>query len=157
MSRELIGVGSAVRKHSKRVKQYGEQLYGRSRITNGRDILPTIDHRSSWARRYRDLYDNFLTDLGQPEDALSEAQRALCKHAAAMCVEMEFLTVKFAENGGADVYDLNVFQRVYNTARRGFESLNTHRGRLQRDVTPPSLDQYLAAQSDDDEKMEAAE
>ena len=96
----------------KRIKEFGQQLKARSRITNGRDILPTIDHRSAWTRRYRDLNAAFLSDLGQDEDSLSSGQLALCKHTAAMCVELEFLTVKFAENGGADVYDLNVFQRA---------------------------------------------
>ena len=129
----------------KRKKQFGNQLHARSRITNGHSVLPTIDHRSSWARRYRDLNAAFLSDLGQDEDALSEGQRALSKHAAAMCVELEFLTVRFAANGGADIHDLNVFQRVYNTLRRGIESLGVSRGRIARDVTGITLGQVLRA------------
>jgi hypothetical protein len=71
------------------------------------------------------------------------------KHAAAMCVELENLTVKFAENGGADPYDLNIFHRVYNTLRRGCETLNIHRGRIPRDIAPaPTLAASIAPQHD---------
>jgi hypothetical protein len=149
---------SVAHKTRKRVKQYGQQLHGRSRLTNGTAILPTIDHRSSWARRYRDIYDGLLADLGVAEEQIGEMQRGLCKHAAAMLVELENMTVKFAQNGGADAGDLNVFQRTYNTVRRGGESLNTHRGRLMRDVTGLTLGDVLRAGIDHKiDDVEAAE
>lgn len=119
----------------KRKKEYGNTLHARSKITNGHALLPSIDHRSAWARRFKDLYASFLADLGD-EDALSEGQRAEAKYAAVICTELDFLAVKFQQNNGADLDQLNVFQRSYNTLRRGIESLGTHRGRIAKDVTP---------------------
>jgi hypothetical protein len=135
----------------KRKKQYGNQLHARSRITNGHSILPSIDHRTSWARRFRDLVGSFASDLGQDEDALSEGQRALLKHASAMCVELEAMETRFAARGGAELQELNVFQRTVNSLRRVIESLGTHRGRIPRDITDGiSLNSLLQA----DEKHE---
>jgi hypothetical protein len=40
------------------------QATARSRITNGKDILPGIDGRSAAARRYQDLIANLVSDAG---------------------------------------------------------------------------------------------
>ena len=49
--------------------------YGRSRVTNGSAILPGVDGRSVWARRFRDLMGLHLSDLGG--DALCPKRSAL--------------------------------------------------------------------------------
>jgi hypothetical protein len=122
-----------------------KELQARSKITNGSALLPSVDARGTWGRRFRDLNDSFSSDLGQTDsDALSEGQRALVRRASALCVELERLEVKFARRGGAEVDELNVFQRSVNSLRRVIESLGTHRGRIPRDVTPPTVDSYLA-------------
>jgi hypothetical protein len=36
----------------------------RTRITNGKELLPGIDGRSLWARRFRDVLALHLSDLG---------------------------------------------------------------------------------------------
>src|SRR5262245_24752189 len=46
------------------------KAYGRSRITNGSALLPSVDGRSTWARRLRDLVELHLHDLGG-RDAVS--------------------------------------------------------------------------------------
>lgn len=38
--------------------------HGRSRISNGRDLLPDIDGRSPIARRYKDIAAAILVDQG---------------------------------------------------------------------------------------------
>jgi hypothetical protein len=119
----------------RRRKAYGLKLHGRSKITNGKALLPTIDGRSIWARRFRDLYNAFGSDLGQDDTSLSEGQRALIRRASALCVELEHYESKFAENGGAEVDELDTFQRATNSLRRIVETLGTHRGRIARDVT----------------------
>jgi hypothetical protein len=151
-------------KHNgKSVKDYGTALYGRSSVTNGHQVLPTIDHRSVWGRRYRDLALEFKSDLAQDDDALSAGQRALLRRCAAMCLECEHLEAKFARLRDAgrdpDPYDLNIYQRTVNSLRRLIETIGTHHGRLLRDVTL-SLGDVLRAGIDspvEEEPVEDAE
>jgi len=139
------------------VKEYGQQLHGRSRISNGRTLLPSIDGRSLWARRFRDLISSFGSDLGQEEHLLSEGQRALLRRASALCVELERMEVRFAQNGGAEVPELEAFQRATNSLRRLCETLGIHRGRIARNITPPSVEEYLRAKREAANGLAAAE
>jgi hypothetical protein len=147
----------AVKSRPKRKRQYGNKLHGMSRVTNGRQILPTINHRSVWGRRYRDLASSFVSDLAADDDALSEGQRALIRRASALCLECENLEARFAHNGGADSDDLNLFQRTANSLRRIIETLGTNRGRIPRDVTGVTLGELLRADQAADNDMEAAD
>jgi hypothetical protein len=111
----------------------------RSRITNGKSILPKIvDARTVWARRARDLMALHLQDLGG-DDAVSEAERAILRRAVTLIIELEMLEVKFATEGSKG-YQIDRYQRVSNTLRRLLESLGLQR--RPRDVTP-SLSEYL--------------
>ena len=49
------------------------KVYARSRLTNGKDLLPNIDGRSLIARRYRDICSAIAADQGGI-DQLSEAR-----------------------------------------------------------------------------------
>jgi hypothetical protein len=61
-------------------------LKGRSRLTNGNDILPGIDGRSATARRYKDLVAAISSDQGGAEH-LSEGRMQLVRRfAAAACL-----------------------------------------------------------------------
>lgn len=114
----------------------------RSAITNGTDILAEVDGRSATARRYRDLIALHVGDLGGADAGLSEGQHCLVRRAACLTVQLEIMESKFAQDGGADTRELDVYQRTSNSLRRLLESLGIHRGRVARDVTP-SLDEYL--------------
>src|SRR5436190_15722365 len=72
----------------------------RSRITNGKELLPGIDGRSSWVRRCRDLIELHTADLGGPE-ATSAAEAAIIRRAAVIITELERLELKFAKAGQA--------------------------------------------------------
>src|SRR5262249_40262216 len=48
----------------------------RSRVTNGRELLPGVDGRTLWVRRFRDVLALHLNDLGG-ESSTSEAEKAL--------------------------------------------------------------------------------
>ena len=115
----------------------------RARITNGTSLLPTVDGRCLWARRYRDLLSLHLSDLGG-ESACSEAEKALTRRAACLIVELERLEDLFA-TGEATPQQLELYQRLTNTLRRVLESLSPGLQRRSRDVTPLNLDQYLAS------------
>ena len=129
----------------------------RSRVTNGHDLLPGVDGRGLWARRFRDVLALHLSDLGG-ELACSEAEKALVRRVACLIVELERLEVRFAEAGEAEGQSLERYQRVANTLRRLLESLGLQR--RAKDITP-TLREYLHARvveptgsPDDDEPAE---
>jgi hypothetical protein len=117
---------------------------GRARLTNSMGLLPSVDGRSEFARRFRDLNGLLVSDLGGEQASLSEGQKQLVRRVSALAVECERLEGRFAQNGGAELNELETFQRTTNTLRRAIESLGLHRGRIARDVTPPDLQTYLA-------------
>jgi hypothetical protein len=125
-------------KPSQSTKQYGRQLCGRSRITNGSELLPAIDGRSIWARRLRDLISLHTADLGGP-DNLSQAELSLIRRASTLTVELEHLEQRFILSDGASADDLQLYQRTANSLRRLLESIGLRR--RPKDVT--SLGQIL--------------
>jgi hypothetical protein len=68
---------------------------GRSRISNGKDILPGIDGRSAVARRYRDIAAALISDMGGAA-RMSEARMQLCRRFAAQSVQAESLEARLA-------------------------------------------------------------
>jgi hypothetical protein len=111
----------------------------RSRVTNGNELLPDVDHRSVWMRRFRDLNNLHLNDRGG-EAAASEAEKALVRRGACLIVELEQMEQQFALNGGGTLKQLECYQRMTNTLRRVLESLGLKREA--KDVTPRLAD-YL--------------
>ena len=115
----------------------------RSRLTNGADLLPTVDQRSTWARLFRDLTESLADHVGGA-DRMSEPQRMICRRIAALEVELIHYEAKFAGIRAADreptASDLDAYSRFANTQRRLLESLGMDR--RPRDVTPDLRD-YL--------------
>src|SRR3954447_21042400 len=91
----------------------------RSRVTNGRSILPRpADGRSYFARRLRDLIALHSSDLGG-EDAMSEAEKAIVRRTAVLICALERLELKFAIDEEAQTpLCLDQYQRMSNTMRR---------------------------------------
>ena len=120
----------------------------RSRITNGSALLPGVDGRSVWARLMRDTQSALLTHLGGA-DLVSETQRMTVRRIAALEAELVFLEDKIArcraEGGEPEAAVLDLYGRLANGQRRHLEIIGWER--VPRDVTP-SLDQYLAQQTD---------
>ncbi len=92
---------------------------GRSRVSNGNGLfVERIDGRSLWARRFRDLIELHVTDLGGP-DTCSEGQCSLIRRIATLETELERLECKWAKKGGCtDMSELDLYQRLSNTLRR---------------------------------------
>jgi hypothetical protein len=67
----------------------------RSRVTNGKDLLPGIDGRSAVARRYQDLIASLTSDAGG-EGQLSKARRQLIRRFAALAVLAESIEARLA-------------------------------------------------------------
>jgi len=109
----------------------------RSSITNGTALLHNVDARSQSMRRLRDIIAAHQADLGGA-GLLSEAQTSLLRRAALLQLQLEMSEAKFAqrEDGVATANEMTAYQRISNTLRRLLESLNLHKGRQSRDITP---------------------
>src|SRR5262249_39497259 len=81
----------------------------RSRVTNGATLLPNVDGRTFWVRRFRDLFVIHISDLGG--NALSEAERSMVRRACCLEVELERLEQLFALAGSANAEQLDLYAR----------------------------------------------
>jgi len=109
----------------------------RSRLSNGRDVLPDVDGRSVVARRYRDIIGTVVSDQGGAEH-LSEARLQLIRRFSAASVLAEQMEARLARGEEINIqeYSLLVSTMVRVAQRIGIE-------RRARNVTP-SLGQYLS-------------
>jgi hypothetical protein len=110
----------------------------RSAVTNGARSFILGDGNSSWYRRFKDIVELHVSDLGGHQ-GLSEAMLSLVRRAATLEVELERLEGQLSL--GTEV-DLDTYSRVTNTLRRTLESIGLER--VARDVTP-DLRTYLAS------------
>jgi hypothetical protein len=108
-------------------------------VTNGKRLFVEGDGNSAWSRRYRDLVAGHVSDLGG-SSVLSEAQLSLVRRASAIECELEQMEGRLSM--GEEV-DLDVFTRSASHLRRILETLGLER--RSRNVTPPTLAEYLRA------------
>jgi hypothetical protein len=116
----------------------------RSAITSGRKLWITGDSNSAWSRRFYDLVQGHVSDLGGRSN-MSEAQFALCKRAAGLQCELEQMEGRMSL--GQEV-DLDRYGRAASHLRRLFEAIGIER--VPRDVGL-TLRERLEAEADDGE------
>jgi hypothetical protein len=110
-----------------------------SRVSNGKAIFAIGgDGRSAWTRRWRDIFDQHVSDLGGPDAGLSEAQVSLCRRCAALAVELEQLEAKFSE--GAVDADLDLYARTSGHLSRLYGLLGIER--RTREVSSPIVEHF---------------
>ena len=113
----------------------------RSAVTNHKDLLPGLDGRSATARRFRDLVNAFVADMGGL-DRCSEVRLGLvCARLAATTVQAEMLEARMV-NG--DAIDIATLCTLASTTVRLSQRLGLER--RARNVTP-SVGQYLATRT----------
>jgi len=78
---------------------------GRSRVTNHKDLLPKLDGRSSAARRFRDLVNSYIADMGGA-DQCSDIKLGLLRRLAAVTVQSELIEAKMINGEAVDVATL---------------------------------------------------
>jgi hypothetical protein len=109
----------------------------RSKVGNGNKLLPGIDGRSAWARRYKDILHAFVSDAGGA-DAISEAEHAILRRAATLATECERIEALFALNGCADPGELDLHAKTSAVLSRLLEKVGLKRRVI--DVTPTIAD-----------------
>ena len=113
----------------------------RSAVTNHKDLLPGLDGRSATARRFRDLVNAFVADMGGL-DRCSEIRLGLVRRLAATTVQAEMLEARMVNGEQIDISQLCTLASttVRLSQRLGLE-------RKQRDVTPSLSDLIRADQN----------
>jgi hypothetical protein len=131
--------GSAEIAHpSKADRPYQEvrKSKARSRVTNGRDILPGIDGRSTVARRFHDIVTAILVDQGGI-DRCAESRLQLIRRFAAAAVIAEQMEARLA-NG--EEINITEHAQLASTLVRIAQRIGIDR--RARNITP-SLPDYL--------------
>jgi hypothetical protein len=77
----------------------------RARVTNHKDLLPGLDGRSATARRFRDLVNAFVADMGGL-DRCSEIRLGLVRRLAATTVQAEMLEARMVNGEAIDIATL---------------------------------------------------
>jgi hypothetical protein len=95
----------------------------RSAVTSGRRAFIAGDPNSAWARRFHDLVQGHVSDLGGRSN-MSEAQVALAKRAAGLECELEQMEGRLSQ--GEEV-NLDSYGRAASHLRRILESLGLER------------------------------
>lgn len=119
------------------------QRRNRSKTTNGTAVVVGADGRSLWQRRFRDLVELHISDLGG-KSVISQAEYSIVRRAATLTVELEKLEMRFADAEHADPKDLDLYQRSAGNLRRLLESVGLKR--RAKDVTP-TLKGFIAARA----------
>ena len=112
----------------------------RSSVTNGNRLFTpdTVDGRSMAARRFHDVLEQIMSDLGGA-DSLSEGQRQLARRAATMAMQCELMEAEAV--AGRD-FDIECFGQLTDRLGRCFQRLG-----LKRVAKPVSLIRALADSS----------
>lgn len=82
-------------------KAIAQQPKQRSKVTNHRDLLPNLMGTSSGARRFRDLVNSYIADLG-PVSEISEIKLGLLRRLAALVVQCEALESQMVAGNNVD-------------------------------------------------------
>jgi hypothetical protein len=107
-------------------------------VTNGRDILPGVDGRSLIARRYRDISFAIFQDAGGVEQC-SEARQQLIRRFAACSVIAEQMESELANGKPINIAE---HSQLSSTLTRLASRIGIDR--RAHDITPPSVESYLA-------------
>ena len=128
--RNIAGNGRAPVSSSTMVRREAnwDSPSNRSAVTNGSQLFAQkLDQRSTWARRFRDLIQLHLLDLGGAEDC-SEAQVSLVRRAATLEIELERFEYEFARPDRiAGARALDRYSMLTNTLRRLLVTLGLER------------------------------
>jgi hypothetical protein len=133
----------------------------RSRVSNGKDLLPGVDGRSPLARRYRDICAALISDMGGI-DRCTEARLQLLRRFSAASVMAEAMEAELVNGKQISIVEHSLLS---STLVRLAQRIGI--SRMPKNVTPylhDYLEQAAASSSEDtsdevsssDEEEEAA-
>jgi hypothetical protein len=122
----------------------------RSMVANRPLMTRGVDGRTASARRFRDIAQSLIDDLG---GAVSESQMLLVKQAAMVTLRVEKLQAEIVSGGDADP---ELIIRLSNTQTRSLQELGLglKRGRGAAPSGSNDLASYLSQIADDDAETE---
>jgi hypothetical protein len=115
----------------------GRRSRQRSRVTNGSSLFARGNGRSTWARRFKDVFEAHVRDLGGV-GAVSQAQVSLCRRAATLTVALEEAESRLS---AGRVVDMASYTSSSACLHRILKSLGL--GKVDEGL--PTLADYLAA------------
>jgi hypothetical protein len=116
-------------------------LRGRSAVTNGSRLFVQRPGDTAWARRFRDVLYEILSDVAAPGE-LSEGQRQLARRCATLAISCEMMEGDAA--AGAPI-NFEEYGKLTDRLGRALSRLGLRSIRRRpRDITP-SLSEYLAS------------
>ena len=119
----------------------------RSRVTNGKTLFVEADQRGPWARRWKDVLGEIVSDLGGI-DLLSEGQKQLARRCATISIACERME---GEAALGNEINLDAYGTLTDRLGRALQRLGLRR--VPRDVSP-TLAEYLASTRTADEAAE---
>ncbi len=127
-----------------RAPKAGKSAQNRSAISNGSRLFApdTVDGRSAAARRFSDVLEQILLDLGG-SDHLSELQRQLARRAAILSIQCEL--IEAAAVAGRDV-DLELLGSLTDRLGRCASRLGLQR--VAKTVKPLTILDYRRMQAE---------
>jgi hypothetical protein len=116
-----------------------------SKVTNGQTLfIEDVDGRSVYARRYRDLYQGFLSEVTR-KGADEEVHRQVCRRAAALCVQAEGMEAELAR--GEEI-DVSLYFTLTKTLLRVFNAFAqlSRRGKNTEPLSDEEFSEWLKGQ-----------
>jgi hypothetical protein len=125
----------------------------RSRVSNGKDLLPGVDGRSPMARRYRDICAALITDMGGV-DRRTEARLQLLRRFSAASVMAEAMEAELVNGKQINIVEHSLLS---STLVRLAQRIGI--SRMPKNVTPylhDYLEQAAASSEPSDNEAEVA-
>jgi hypothetical protein len=120
----------------------------RSAVTNGRRLHVVRPGDTAWARRFKDILAEVISDLGGHDAGLSEGQRQLARRATTISIQCERME---GEAAAGNPIDLEQYGRLTDRLGRCFQRLGLERHA--RNISVPTLSEI--AREIEDEKHNA--
>jgi len=105
---------------------------GRSAVTNGKRLHVVAPGDTAWARRFRDILSEIISDIGR--EGLSEGQRQLARRCATIAIQCEKME---GEAAAGHEINIDVYGQLVDRLGRAFQRLGLKR--QARDITPDPL------------------
>jgi len=122
---------------------------GRSAVTNGKRTLIGVKGSSKFGRRYRDLIEEFSTEIGGD---LTQSERAMVKQAAALAIKGEMMQAAIINGEPVDSDELI---RLSSEVRRILDALKS--GKRKPTAAPMGLHDIVARRAAERANPEEAE